>query len=450
MNLNLYGHAGKWLMVDLGVTFGDDTMPGVEVVMPDPSFIEERREDLVGIIITHAHEDHLGAVADLWPRLEAPVYATPFAASVLKRKLREAGLFDTVPITEIPLGGKFTVGPFELEMITMTHSIPEPNALAVRTKFGTVFHTGDWKIDPEPLLGEVTDEATLQRIGDEGALAMVCDSTNVFVEGEAGSEATVRANLEKLVKTRKHRVAVTCFASNLARVESIAKAAVAAGRHPVLSGRALQRMVEAAQECGYLLDFPPTVSEQDAGYLPREKVLFICTGSQGEPRASMAKLATGEHRDLVLEDGRHRDLLLARDPGQRAAGRPAAERADGARRRGDHRRPRRAYPRLRPSGARRAGPHVPVGAAQDRPAGAWRGAPHGRARGARPAVPGAGDGGGAERHAGAAGAGAGHDHRPCPCRPAGARRRWRDPAGRRWRCASGASCCGTARRPPPW
>ena len=303
MNLNLYGHAGKWLMVDLGIAFGDDTMPGIEVVMPDPTFIEERKKDLAGIIITHAHEDHLGAVADLWPRLEAPVYATPFAASVLKRKLRDAGLLNEVPITEIPLGGKFTVGPFELEMITMTHSILEPNALAVRTKFGTVFHTGDWKIDPEPLLGEVTDEATLQKIGEQGALAMVCDSTNVFVEGEAGSEATIRANLEKLVKTRKNRVAVTCFASNLARVESIAKAAVAAGRHPVLSGRALQRMVEAAQECGYLLDFPETVSEQEAGYLPRDKVLFICTGSQGEPRASMAKIATGEHRDLVLEDG---------------------------------------------------------------------------------------------------------------------------------------------------
>src|SRR4029079_17099419 len=215
MNLNLYGHAGKWLMVDLGVAFGDDSTPGVEAVMPDPAFIEERKQDLAGIIITHAHEDHLGAVADLWPRLEAPVYATPFAASVLKRKLREAGLFDVVPITEIPLGGKFTVGPFELEMITMTHSIPEPNALAVRTKLGTVFHTGDWKIDPEPLLGETTDEATLKRIGEEGALDMVCDSTNVFVDGDAGSEATVRANLEKLVKTRKGRVAATCFASNL-------------------------------------------------------------------------------------------------------------------------------------------------------------------------------------------------------------------------------------------
>ena len=200
MNLNLYGHAGKWLMVDLGIGFGDDSMPGVDVIMPDPAFIEERRDSLIGIVLTHAHEDHLGAVADLWPRLKAPVYATPFAASVLRRKLVEAGLVDTVPVTEIPLGGKFSLPPFELELITMTHSILEPNALAIRTKLGTVFHTGDWKIDPEPLLGEVTDEAMLRRIGDEGALAMVCDSTNVFVDGEAGSEATVRANLEKLVK----------------------------------------------------------------------------------------------------------------------------------------------------------------------------------------------------------------------------------------------------------
>src|SRR5471032_702398 len=303
MNLNLYGHAGKWLMVDLGIAFGDDTMPGVEVIMPDPAFIEERRQDLAGIVLTHAHEDHLGAVADLWPRLKAPVYATPFAASVLRRKLTEAGLVDEVPVTEIALGSKFTIGPFELEMITMTHSILEPNALAIRTKFGTLFHTGDWKIDPDPLLGDVTDEETLKRMGDEGVLAMVCDSTNVFVDGEAGSEAKVRRNLRKLVKGRMGRVAVTCFVSNLARVESIALAAVAAGRHPVLSGPALLRMVECAQECGYMLDFPEHISPQDGAYLPRDKVLYICTGSQGEPRASMAKIANDEHRDLVLEEG---------------------------------------------------------------------------------------------------------------------------------------------------
>jgi len=267
MNLNLYGHAGKWLMVDLGIGFADDSMPGVDVVMPDPAFIEERREDLVGIVLTHAHEDHLGAVADLWPRLKAPVYATPFAASVLRRKLMEAGLVDAVPVTEIPLGGKFKLAPFELELITMTHSILEPNALAIRTKLGTVFHTGDWKIDPEPLLGEVTDEAMLRRIGDEGALAMVCDSTNVFVEGEAGSEATVRANLEKLVKVGKGRVAVTCFASNLARVESVALAAVGGGK----TSRAVGAGVAAHGRGGPGVRLParlPALHSRTAGGLP--------------------------------------------------------------------------------------------------------------------------------------------------------------------------------------
>ena len=449
MNLNLYGHAGKWLMVDLGIGFADDSMPGVDVIMPDPAFIEERRDSLIGIVLTHAHEDHLGAVADLWPRLKAPVYATPFAASVLRRKLVEAGLVDTVPVTEIPLGGKFSLPPFELELITMTHSILEPNALAIRTKLGTVFHTGDWKIDPEPLLGEVTDEAMLRRIGDEGALAMVCDSTNVFVEGEAGSEATVRANLEKLVKVGKGRVAVTCFASNLARVESAALAAVAAGRHPVLSGRALLRMVEAAQECGYLLDFPQCIPEQQAGYLPRDKVLFICTGSQGEPRASMAKLANGEHRDLVLEAGDTAIFSSRVIPGnERSVGRLHNALA-GARRRGDHR-PRRRYPRLGPSGARRAGPRLSVGAAEDRPAGPWRGPPHDRACGPRARLPGAGDDRGAQRHPGPPRARAGRDHRSRAV-PAG----WRATATA-WcrstvrRCASGASFCGTARRRPAW
>ena len=220
-------------------------------------------------------------------------------------------------------------------MVAMTHSIPEPNALAIRTQFGTIFHTGDWKIDPEPLLGEVTDEATPAEDRRGGRARHGVRPHQRLRRGRGGLGGRRPRQPEKLVATRKHRVAVTCFASNLARVESIAKAAVAAGRHPVLSGRALQRMVEAAQECGYLLDFPPTIAEQQAGYLPRDKVLFICTGSQGEPRASMAKLATGEHRDLVLERGGHGDLLLARHPGQREAGRPAAERAARARRRDD-------------------------------------------------------------------------------------------------------------------
>lgn len=303
MNLNLYGCRGKWLMLDLGVTFADDAAAGLDVLMPDPTFIEERRADLLAIIITHAHEDHLGAVPDLWPRLRCPVYATPFAASVLRRKLSEAGIEGEVPITEVPLGGRLSLPPFELEFVTMTHSIPEPNAVAIRTPYGTVMHTGDWKIDPDPLIGEVTDEAALRRIGGDGVLAMICDSTNVFVEGESGSEADVREVLAGLIRQRQNLVAVTCFASNLARVESAALAAVAADRHPVLVGRALHRMVGAAKDNGYLLDFPPTVSERDASWLPRDKVCLICTGSQGEPRAALARLAQGENRDIALQPG---------------------------------------------------------------------------------------------------------------------------------------------------
>jgi len=303
MNLNLYGYAGKWLMVDLGVTFGDDSTPGVDVLMPDPEFIVERRADLVGLVLTHAHEDHLGAVADLWPRLQCPVYATPFAASVLHYKLQEAGLLEQVPVTEIALGGRFDLGPFDIELITMTHSILEPNALAIRTPAGTILHTGDWKIDPQPLIGETTDEATLRRLGEDGVLAMVCDSTNVFVEGESGSEADVRASLQQLMRGREGRIAVTCFASNLARVESIAVAATAIGRRPVLVGRALHRMVEVARENGYLVDLPPTVAERDVAYLPRSEVCLICTGSQGEPRAALARLANDDHPDVDLDAG---------------------------------------------------------------------------------------------------------------------------------------------------
>lgn len=303
MNLNLYAYDDQWLMLDLGISFGDEQVPGVDVVMPDPAFIVERRDKLLAVVLTHAHEDHLGAVAHLWPQLRCPIYATPFAASVLRRKLTDAGLINDAAITEVPLGGRFTLGPFELELITMTHSIPEPNAVAIRTPAGTILHTGDWKIDPEPLLGEVTDEAALRRLGDDGVLAMVCDSTNVFVPGEAGSEADVRKALTELVGRCHQRVAVTCFASNLARVESIAHAADANGRHPVLVGRALNRMVEAARENGYLAAMPRTIDEKEAAWLPREKVLMICTGSQGENGAAMYRLAYDEHPTLHLERG---------------------------------------------------------------------------------------------------------------------------------------------------
>lgn len=303
MNLNLYGHDGKWLMLDLGISFGDDSTPGIDVVMPNPQFITERAADLVGIVLTHAHEDHIGAVPYLWSRLRCPLYATPFTASVLRRKLVEVGLEVQAPITIIPMSGSRDIGPFNVELITLTHSIPEPNAVVIRTKHGAVLHTGDWKLDPEPLLGEATDIAALRRLGDGGVLAMVCDSTNVFVEGTSGSEADVRQSLMEVVGRLKNRVAIGCFASNLARVETIARVAEAHGRHCALIGRSLWRMLESAQENGYLTDLPKFVTEHDIGYFPRENILMICTGSQGEPRSALTRIARGEHPQVSLEPG---------------------------------------------------------------------------------------------------------------------------------------------------
>src|SRR5580658_2519429 len=307
MNFNLYGygppHARKWIVVDLGVTFGDQTTPGVEIILPDPTFIEEHAKDILGIVLTHAHEDHIGAVAWLWPRLKAPLYATPFTAFLLREKLREKDLLDEARITEVPLSGSIKLGPFELELITLTHSIPEPNGLAIRTPLGTVLHTGDWKIDPDPLTGPVTDQAAIQRLGDEGLLAMVCDSTNVFVDGEAGSEATVREVLRDLIGTLKGKVAAACFASNVARMDSIIRAAEANDRRVCLVGRSMIRMAAAARSVGLLAGTQGFISDADAGHFPADKVLFLCTGSQGEPRAALARVADGTHPHLSLGQG---------------------------------------------------------------------------------------------------------------------------------------------------
>jgi ribonuclease J len=236
MNFNLYGfgppHDRKWIVVDLGVTFGDQTTPGVELILPDPEFIVAHAKNIIGIVLTHAHEDHIGAVAWLWPQIKAPLYATPFTAYLLKEKLREKDLANEAEITIVPLGGKIDLGPFQVELITLTHSIPEPNGLAIRTPLGTILHTGDWKIDPDPLLGGVTDDDAIRRLGDEGVLAMVCDSTNVFVDGHAGSEADVRTALTSLIGGLKGKVAVACFASNVARMDSVIRAAEAAGPSP--------------------------------------------------------------------------------------------------------------------------------------------------------------------------------------------------------------------------
>jgi ribonuclease J len=303
MNLNLYGHAGQWLAVDMGVTFGDDSMPMIEVVMPDPAWIVERRQHLAGLVLTHGHEDHLGAVQYLWPLLRCPVYASPFAAALLRAKLHEVGLTDEVPITVVNPGERFRVGAFDLEMIVVTHSIPEPTSLAIRTAAGMVLHTGDWKFDPNPLIGPPADYAALRRLGDEGVMALVGDSTNVFTQGDSGSEATVRTALTDLIGEFSGKVAVCCFATNLARMESIALAAQANDRQVTLVGRSLWRIERIARELGYLSDVPAFLDEHDAGWLPDGKCLYICTGSQGEPRAALARIASGDHPHITLGKG---------------------------------------------------------------------------------------------------------------------------------------------------
>ncbi|MGZ3277199.1 MAG: ribonuclease J [Caulobacteraceae bacterium] len=307
MNFNCYGFGPpddrKWIIVDVGVTFGDQTTPGVDIIMPDPSFIEAFADDILGIVLTHAHEDHIGAMGWLWPRLQAPVYATPFTAYLLREKLRDADVLDEVDITEVPLGGTIQLGPFEVTLVTLTHSIPEPNGLAIKTPLGTILHTGDWKIDPDPLLGGRTDMAAISRLGDEGVLAMVCDSTNVFVDGEAGSEAEVRVAMNKLISTLKGKVAVACFASNVARMDTAIRAAQANDRRVCLVGRSMHRMAGAARSVGFLSDIDEFVSEADAGHFPEDKILYLCTGSQGEVRAALSRIADGTHPHVSLGDG---------------------------------------------------------------------------------------------------------------------------------------------------
>ncbi|MBL8659992.1 MAG: ribonuclease J [Rhodospirillales bacterium] len=307
MNLNLYGYGPpdrrRWLVVDLGITFASGEPPGVSVITPDVAYLEARREDIAGLLLTHAHEDHLGAVHYLWPRLRCPVYATRFARAVLERKLTEAGLIGEVPIIEVPLSGRVRIGPFDVELVTLTHSIPEPNALAIRTGAGLVVHTGDWKLDPDPVVGVPADEAALTRLGDEGVLAMICDSTNALESGRSGSEGDLHAGLLRIVESCRDRVAVTCFASNIARLQTLGDVATATGRRLVLAGASLKRNVTAARECGYLADLPPVLDEIGGAFLPRREALYVCTGSQGEGNAALSRLASGAHPRLLLEAG---------------------------------------------------------------------------------------------------------------------------------------------------
>ena len=303
MNANLYHHHDNWIMVDLGISFADESMPGVDVVLPDLSFIEERKDKLQALILTHAHEDHYGAIPYLWERLQVPVYGTAFTLALLRRKLAEARVDFDIEMHELDYNRPYEFGPFSIELLALNHSIPDPAALILRTSEGTILHTGDWKFDEAPQIGQNTDALKLSEIGKEGVLALIGDSTNAMVEGRTPSEQTAFEGLSDVIGKAKGRVAITCFASNVARIDSIVRAAHANGRAVSVVGRALQRTIDAAREVGYLRDLPDFVKESDVGLIPRGNIVIICTGSQGEPRAAMARIASGTHDTIDLDPG---------------------------------------------------------------------------------------------------------------------------------------------------
>lgn len=306
MNFALYGlgpvGAREWIVVDVGVTFPDATLPGVDLVLPDTRFIESEVANLRGIVITHAHEDHYGALLDIWPRLKKPVWMTPFSAGLLGAKRRMDG-GPEIPVQIFNAGDRFQVGPFDIETVGVTHSIPEPVSLAIRTPLGMVVHTGDWKIDPAPTIGRKTDEQRFRALGNEGVRALICDSTNAMREGESPSEEAVGEGLKGVIEAAAGRVAVTTFSSNVGRIRSIAEAARDAGRQVLVLGSSLKRVINVATELGYLDGLPEFVEEDDYGYIPRENLVILCTGSQGEPRAALAKLARDEMRNVALSPG---------------------------------------------------------------------------------------------------------------------------------------------------
>ncbi|MEQ1942914.1 ribonuclease J [Mesorhizobium sp. VNQ89] len=307
MNFALYGFgpadAREWIIVDVGVTFPDASLPGVDLVLPDIRFIKTQLDRLRGIIITHAHEDHYGALHELWPRLKAPLWMSPFAAGLLEAKRQGEGNAPKIPVTIYRAGDTFEVGPFKIEAIPVSHSIPEPLSLAITSPLGTVIHTGDWKIDPDPEIGPMTDEARFRALGDAGVLALICDSTNALREGESPSEKEVGAGLRAVIEAAPGRVAITTFSSNVGRVRSIAEAARDAGRQVLVLGRSLKRMISVAGDLGYMEGIPPFIAEEDYGFIPRENLVIICTGSQGEARAALAKLARDEMKTVSLSPG---------------------------------------------------------------------------------------------------------------------------------------------------
>jgi ribonuclease J len=307
MNLAIYGfgdeHRRQWIAVDLGVAFADDALPGVDLILPDISYLVEQRRNILGLVLTHAHEDHFGAVLDLWPQLKVPIYATPFTAALLQAKRESEPGAPDIPVNVVPLGGRFTLGPFDIELVSMAHSIPESNALIIRTPLGAVLHTGDWKIDPTPVIDPPTDEAKLRALGDEGCLALIGDSTNAVREGRSPSETDVAKSLAELIRTAPARVAVTTFASNVARIRVVAEAAAACDREVVLVGRAMERISQVARETGYLDGIKDFRSVDIYGHLPPDKVLALCTGSQGEPRAALSRIAQDDHPEVAFSRG---------------------------------------------------------------------------------------------------------------------------------------------------
>ena len=307
MNLNLFAYGKpenhKWIIVDIGVTFADDTVPGIDLIYPDPGFIVDKKESLLGIVLTHAHEDHIGAISHIWPDLKCNIYATPFTAVLVTEKFKEKKI-DIQPFLKIVnLRGNIKLGPFDIELITMTHSILEPNGLKIKTPLGSVLHTGDWKCDPNPLIGDEIDSKKLKSIGDEGVLAMICDSTNVFSIGRSGSEMDVRKNLLKIFERLKKRIIVTCFASNVARMETIFFCAQKTGRQISLVGRSMHRIFKAARQCGYLKDVIEPIDPRDAKKISRDKIVYLCTGTQGEPMGAMSRISNFTHPDVAIENG---------------------------------------------------------------------------------------------------------------------------------------------------
>ena len=307
MNMNLYAYGKeedkKWIIVDMGVTFADDSIPGIDLIFPDSGFIQDKKDDLLGIVLTHAHEDHIGAVAHIWPNLKCKMFATPFTAVLIQEKFKEKKIDISNYLEIVPLNSKIKLGPFEIDFVTLTHSILEPNGLSITTPLGTILHTGDWKIDPNPLIGGKIDEKKLKEIGAKGVASMICDSTNIFSPGRAGSEADVRDSLLKIVDSKSQKILVTSFASNVARMESIFYCAKKVGRSICLVGRSMHRIYKAARQCGYLKDLIEPLEPRDAKKVKKNKILYLATGSQGEPMGAMNRIVNGIHPDVFIESG---------------------------------------------------------------------------------------------------------------------------------------------------